>query len=81
MEFLPYYNAGVVIFRECRGTKPTGFGKGWLADGVHFDHHATRGHDRATIDQFILPITATRQGRPVTWSGSGDELQHPSLRR
>jgi hypothetical protein len=47
------------------GTKPTGFGKGWLADAVHFDHHATPGHDRATIDQFTLPITATRQGRPV----------------
>ena len=86
IESLPYYNAGVVIFRERMGTKPTGFGKGWLADAVHFDHHATPGHDRATIDQFTLPITATRQGRHVAGldqamnyniQASGDETDDP----
>ena len=65
MESLPYYNAGVVIFRERKGTRRTGFGPAWLHDAVHFDHHAKAAHERANIDQFTLPITAERLGKPV----------------
>lgn len=63
---LPYFNAGMVIFRERTSkTKPTGIGAEWLAMAAEFDARATMDYDRANIDQLTLPILGYKRGKPV----------------
>ena len=63
---LPYYNAGVVIFRErAPDGRPTGFGPAWLEAALQFERQVRRPHDRANIDQFTLPILGYLRASPV----------------
>lgn len=62
----PYFNAGVVIFRE-RGSngKPTHVGRDWLKAALQFEKKVTRDYDRSNIDQFTLPILGYLRDAPV----------------
>jgi hypothetical protein len=62
----PYFNAGVVLFRERDADgRPTNIGADWLDVAARFDHAATADHDRVNIDQITLPILGYRRERPV----------------
>jgi hypothetical protein len=62
---LPYFNAGLIIFRENFGGNGRSFGMEWLHDATRFDHEVTYPYTRENIDQLTLPITATRLGQKV----------------
>jgi hypothetical protein len=62
---LPYFNAGMIVFREKLGAKNLCFGAEWLADTRRFDHEITYPYTRGNLDQLSLPITAARLGYPV----------------
>jgi hypothetical protein len=62
---LPYFNAGMIVFREKFGPKKLSFGGEWLADTLRFDHEISHPYERGNLDQLTLPITATRLGYPV----------------
>lgn len=63
---LPYYNAGLVVFRERDQTgEPTGFGRDWLGAAIHFENTVTRDYTRSNIDQFTLPILGYLLDSPV----------------
>lgn len=66
LETLPYFNAGVVVFREktSDGTR-TEIGRDWLATALHFERSVTRDYARSNIDQFTLPILGYRRGQPI----------------
>ena len=63
---LPYYNAGMIVFREREvdGT-PTHVGRDWLDTAVTFEAKVTRNYARSNIDQFTLPILGYRRAAPV----------------
>lgn len=62
----PYYNAGVVIFRErTDDDAATHIGRDWLDAALHFERSVTRDYDRANIDQFTLPILGYQRSSPV----------------
>lgn len=63
---LPYYNGGMVIFKErdAKG-KPLGIGADWLDVAAEFEAKVTREYGRSNIDQFTLPILGYRRGAPV----------------
>lgn len=63
---LPYYNAGVVIFRERTDDGlPTRIGRDWLDAALRFEAAVKRDYPRANIDQFTLPILGYLRGSPV----------------
>lgn len=86
---LPYFNAGMIMFRETIGPQKRRFGAEWLADTLRFDHEVSYPYTRANLDQLTLPITATRLGYPVkpvpntfnhNLQGHGDPVEtNPSL--
>lgn len=66
LQSLPYFNAGMVIFREryADGT-PTGVGRDWLGTALKFEADVTGDYNRSNIDQFSLPILGYLRGAPV----------------
>lgn len=63
---LPYFNAGVVVFRERNSDGvPTDIGRDWLDTALRFERRVTRAYSRSNIDQFTLPILGYLRGRPV----------------
>mgnify|MGYP001795537267 CR=1 FL=1 len=66
LESLPYYNAGVVAWRErLEDGAPTHVGRDWLETGLHFEREVTHPYARVNIDQFALPILGYLRGQPV----------------
>lgn len=61
----PYFNAGMVVFREAVDGKRTGIGRQWLATAQKFDREIKIRYNRANIDQFTLPILGYQRGTPV----------------
>lgn len=62
---LPYFNAGMIIFREKFGPDGLSFGAEWLKDTLRFDHEMTLPILRVNMDQLTLPITSRRLGQRV----------------
>ncbi len=63
---LPYFNAGVVLFRERTDDGvPTSVGRDWLKAALQFEREVSRDYLRANIDQFTLPILGYLRGAPV----------------
>ncbi len=63
---LPYFNAGLLIFRDSFGSEDRCFGAEWLQDTIRFDNEITVPFNRANLDQLTLPITVHRLGHKVT---------------
>ena len=61
----PYFNAGMIVFRESFGAEKRSFGTEWLADSIRFDHEVTHPFKRENIDQLTLSITTTRLGQKI----------------
>lgn len=62
-ETAPYFNAGVVLWRDRPGDAR--FGAAWADNAIRFDHEATTAFNRVNIDQLTLPITGYQLNRPV----------------
>ncbi|GAB5446539.1 MAG: hypothetical protein Gyms2KO_14120 [Gymnodinialimonas sp.] len=63
---LPYFNAGVVVFRERSSDGcPTEVGRDWLDAALRFEREVTRDYRRSNIDQYTLPILGYLRGQPV----------------
>lgn len=65
LQSLPYFNAGMIAFREKFGPDKLSFGAEWLKDTLRFDHEMTLPILRVNIDQLTLPITARRLGQSI----------------
>jgi hypothetical protein len=63
---LPYFNAGLIVFREAFGAAETFFGAEWLRDAIRFDHEITIPYARENIDQITLSLTAARLGEKIS---------------
>ncbi|MEO0693577.1 MAG: hypothetical protein AAFY90_11965 [Pseudomonadota bacterium] len=61
----PYYNAGMIIFREVRDRAPTDIGRQWLDMAQQFDRDIEVPYNRDNIDQLTLPILGYQRGAPV----------------
>lgn len=62
---LPYFNAGMILFRQEFGPDKRSFGAEWLRDAIRFDHEITYPYERNFMDQLTLPITTYRLGHRV----------------
>ncbi len=58
----PYFNAGMVAFRENDRVDGRNFAQLWLETAVDFDHNAPIGGKRPWLDQITLPLTMARFG-------------------
>ncbi|MGB0966703.1 MAG: hypothetical protein ACPGUX_00840 [Halocynthiibacter sp.] len=58
----PYFNAGMVGFRENTGSDEQHLGKVWLDIAHQFDWDLDLKYERNAVDQLTLPIVATRLG-------------------
>lgn len=56
-EFVPYFNAGFVAFRENDLVDGKNFGELWRDTASEFDYHAPIGGKRPWLDQITLPLT------------------------
>jgi hypothetical protein len=61
IEFLPYFNAGFVMFPNAPRSGAN-FGAQWLETALDFDHHCSIGQKRPWLDQITLPLTIKRFG-------------------
>ncbi len=61
-EFLPYFNAGFVAFREDDRVGGKTFGALWRDTASRFDHKAKVAGKRPWLDQITLPLTIARHG-------------------
>lgn len=62
LEFLPYFNAGMVAIREEDRVGGLGFGALWRETASAFDHGAKVRGKRPWLDQITLPLTMRRFG-------------------
>jgi hypothetical protein len=62
LEFLPYFNAGMVAIREEDRVQGSSFGALWQATASAFDFGAKVGGKRPWLDQITLPLTMRRFG-------------------
>lgn len=58
----PYYNAGMVGFREDVASDSQHLGKVWLETAHDFDWNLDLKYEQTYLDQLSLPIAATRAG-------------------
>jgi hypothetical protein len=58
----PYFNAGLVGFREDVASDAEHLGKVWLDTANKFDWDTSLKYERVFMDQLTLPIAATRAG-------------------
>lgn len=62
----PYFNAGVVVFRERSADGwPTDVGRDWLDAALKFERAVTRDYTRSNIDQYTLPILGYLRQDPI----------------
>ena len=60
--FLPYFNAGMILFPEGPLDQGQGFGEMWLHTALVIDHIAPVAGKRPWLDQISLPVTLKRHG-------------------
>ena len=65
-QFLPYFNAGVILFPEGPIVDERGFGKLWLETALAIDHRVAVHNKRPWLDQISLPVTLKRFGLGYT---------------
>ncbi|MDH5453925.1 MAG: hypothetical protein OEX14_11285 [Paracoccaceae bacterium] len=58
--YVPYYNAGFVLFHNLPAAKGGHFGKAWLEAATRFEAGCDTPFPRENIDQITLPITARK---------------------
>lgn len=63
--YLPYLNAGFLLFHNQPQSKGGHFGKAWLEDAVRFETGCDVPFPRVNIDQITLPITAQKTHRAI----------------
>ena len=61
-EFLPYFNAGMILFPEGPLVQGQGFGDLWLDTALVIDHIVPVADKRPWLDQISLPVTLKRHG-------------------
>ena len=61
-EFLPYFNAGMILFAEGPLAQGRGFGDLWLDTALAIDHAVPVAEKRPWLDQISLPVTLKRFG-------------------
>ena len=77
MEYVPYFNAGLVAFPEARhAVDGLRFAEHWLDTALDFDHNCKIANKRPWLDQITLPLTMARFGYKVRVL---DELYNYSL--
>lgn len=64
IEYLPYFNAGMVAFKDGPLLEGKNFGQLWLETALEFDHKAPIGGKRPWLDQITLPLTLNRFNIP-----------------
>lgn len=62
IEFLPYFNAGMVAFHSDTGAEGRSFADLWLETACSIDHGCAVAHKRPWLDQIALPVTLARFG-------------------
>jgi hypothetical protein len=62
LQFVPYFNGGMVAIREQDRVQGLGFGALWRNTASEFDHGAKVGGKRPWLDQITLPLTMRRFG-------------------
>jgi len=66
LESLPYFNAGMVVWRErFEDGARSHIGRDWLEAAERFERDETHPYARVNIDQFTLPILGYLRGLPV----------------
>ncbi|WP_108482420.1 hypothetical protein [Oceaniglobus ichthyenteri] len=86
IEFLPYFNAGMVGFCNDTNAKGQGFGDMWLETAMIIDRDVAVGGKRPWVDQISLPISLKRMGLaynalPDVWNFSiSDRALEPEAR-
>ena len=61
-EFLPYFNAGMIVFPEGSLVHGQSFGELWLDTALVIDHIVPVADKRPWLDQISLPVTLKRHG-------------------
>ena len=61
-EFLPYFNAGMILFPEGPLVDGQRFGQVWLDTALVIDHSVPVADKRPWLDQISLPVTLKRHG-------------------
>ena len=61
-EFLPYFNAGMILFPEGALVRGQSFGEVWLDTALVIDHIVPVADKRPWLDQISLPVTLKRHG-------------------
>jgi hypothetical protein len=64
LPYPPYFNAGVIIFRECLDNSGHRFGTEWLRLSKELEAHVGRDWPRKFIDQVTLPVLGYQMGSP-----------------
>ena len=72
--YMPYFNAGFLLFHNRPQTEAGHFGKAWLADAVRFEAGCDVPFPRVNIDQITLPITALKAHRDIVEVEDGFNL-------
>jgi hypothetical protein len=62
LEFLPYFNAGMILFPEVPLDGARSFGELWLETALTIDHNVKVPSKRPWLDQISLPVTLKRFG-------------------
>lgn len=62
IDYVPYFNAGLVAFPEARHEDGRRFGEHWLETALDFDRNCAIANKRPWLDQITLPLTMKRFG-------------------
>lgn len=62
LEYVPYFNAGLVAFPEAKHEDGRRFGEHWLDTALDFDRNCAIANKRPWLDQITLPLTMKRFG-------------------
>ena len=65
-QYLPYFNAGVILFPEGPIVEERGVGEVWLETALAIDHLVAVHKKRPWLDQISLPVTLKRFGLSYT---------------
>lgn len=62
VQFVPYFNAGMVLFPEARLPHGKRFSESWYDTAMEIDHEVRVAKKRPWLDQIALPVTLKRYG-------------------
>ncbi len=62
LEYVPYFNAGLVAMSDTPGPDGKRFADHWLETALDFDHNCAIANKRPWLDQITLPLTMARFG-------------------